>query len=262
MPEMTKYEPGTPCWIELATTDIEAAKKFYGDVLGWKEYEVGGEEVGGYTTPMIDGHRVAGMMTQMEEQKKMGVPPHWATYVSVTSADDTTKKVAGLGGTVILEPMDVMDIGRMAVFLDSEGAAICAWQPKQHQGSEIVNEPGTFTWSELYTKDPNKAKAFYSGLFGWKPETHEGPMNYTEWKVGDRSVGGMIEIAPEMGPMPPNWLTYFAVADTDDTAAKAKKAGGAMMMEPMDIPNVGRFAVIADPQGAVFAVIKTAMEHA
>jgi predicted enzyme related to lactoylglutathione lyase len=191
----------------------------------------------------------------------MGVPPHWNTYVCVTSADETAKKVAGLGGTVVLEPMDVLDVGRMSVILDAEGAAICTWEPKQHPGAAIVNEPGTFTWSELYTRDPDKARAFYTGLFGWNVETHAGEMEYTEWKVGDRSVGGMIKIAPEMGPMPPNWLTYFAVADTDDTVAKAKKAGGAAMMEPMDIPEVGRFAVLADPQGAVFAVIKMAASH-
>lgn len=201
------------------------------------------------------------MMTQMEEQKNMGVPPNWATYVSVASADDTAKKVAGLGGTVIVEPMDVMDFGRMAVFLDTEGAAICAWQANQHHGSEVVNEPGAFCWSELYAKDRDKAKAFYSGLFGWKPETHEGPMDYTEWKVGDRSVGGMIQITDEMGPIPPNWLTYFSVTDTDTATETAKKAGGSAMMGPMDIPDVGRFAILADGQGAVFAVIKMADAH-
>ena len=262
MPEMTKYDAGTPCWVELSTTDLEAAKKFYGSVLGWKDYSVGPEESGYYTMPERDGKPLAGMMTQMDGEKAMGVPPHWNTYVCVKSADDAAKKAAGLGAMVVVEPMDVMDVGRMAVFLDPEGAGICVWEPKAHQGAAIVNEPGTFTWSELYTKDPARATTFYTGLFGWKAHTNDGPMHYTEWKVGgDRSIGGMIEITAEMGPIPPNWLTYFAVADTDKAVEATTKAGGSAMMGPMDIPDVGRFAVLADGQGAVFAVIKTAGSH-
>jgi hypothetical protein len=198
------------------------------------------------------------MMTQMEGEKAMGVPPHWNTYVSVKSADDAAKNAASLGATVVVEPMDVMDVGRMAVFIDPEGAAISVWQPKAHQGAAIVNESGAFIWSELYTKDPAKATAFYTGLFGWNTHVDDGPMKYTELKVGDRSIGGMIEITAEMGPIPPNWLVYFAVDDTDTTIDAAKKAGGSAMMGPMDIPDVGRFAVLADDKGAVFAVIKTA----
>jgi uncharacterized protein len=256
MVEHSKYAPGTPCWIELATTDLDAAKKFYGDVLGWDDYEVGGEDTGFYTVPQRSGKRIAGMMTQQDAEKEMGVPPHWNSYVSVKSADDAAKKAAGLGGTVLVEPFDVMDLGRMAVFMDPQGAAICVWQPMSHHGAEVTQEQGTLCWNELHTTDADKAKAFYGDLFGWKAEVHGDPMPYTEWKVGDDTVGGMMEITPQMGPMPPNWLVYFAVTDTDDTAAKAKKAGGNVMAEPMDIPNVGRFSVIADPQGAVFAVIK------
>jgi uncharacterized protein len=258
MPEMTKYEPGTPCWIELSTTDMDASKKFYGAVLGWKDYSVGPEETGFYTMPERDGLPLAGMMTQMDGEKAMGVPPHWNTYISVKSADDTAKKAAGLGATVVVEPMDVMDVGRMAVLIDPEGAAICLWQPNTHPGSAIVNEPGTFIWSELYTKDPAKAETFYTGLFGWTTKVDDGPMKYTELKVKDRTFGGLMAITPEMGPIPPNWLVYFAVDDADAAIDAAKKAGGSAMMGPMDIPNVGRIAVLADAQGAVFAIIKTA----
>ncbi len=261
MPTMTKYEAGTPCWVDLSTTDLDAAKKFYSAVLGWKDYAEGPEETGHYTMPRIKDQNIAGMMAQGEDEKGMGVPPHWNTYVRVDSADAAAKKAKELGAMVVVEPMDVMDVGRMAVFLDPEGAGICVWQPNLHIGAGLVNESGAFTWSELYTKDPGAAKTFYSGLFGWKAETHEGPMNYTEWKVGERSIGGMIEIAPEMGPIPPNWLTYFAVDDADQAAEAATKAGGSTMMGPMDIPEVGRFAVLADGQGAVFAVIKMAETH-
>ena len=261
MATMTEYTPGTPCWIDLSTTDLDAAKKFYTAVLGWKDYEEGPEETGHYTMPKLKGESVAGMMTQMPDEKAMGVPPHWNTYVRVDSADDAAKKAKDLGAMVVVEPMDVMDVGRMAVFLDPEGAGICVWQPNQHKGAGVVNEPGAFCWSELYTKDLAAAKKFYTGLFGWKAETHEGGMAYTEWKVGDRTVGGMLEITPEMGPIPPNWLTYFAVNDTDAATEAAKKAGGSAMMGPMDIPDVGRFAVLADGQGAVFAVIKMGGTH-
>jgi len=262
MPEMTKYDAGTPCWVELSTPDLEAAKEFYGAVLGWNDFGVGPEDTGYYTMPERDGKPLAGMMTQMEGEKAMGVPPHWNTYVSVKSADDAAKKAAKLGATVVVEPMDVMDVGRMSVFLDTEGAAVCVWQPKAHQGAAIVNEPGAFIWSELYTKDPAKAIAFCTGLFGWNTHVDDDPMKYTELKVGDRSIGGMIEITAEMGPIPPNWLVYFAVDDTDATIDAAKKAGGSAMMGPMDIPDVGRFAILADGQGAVFAVIKTAGSQA
>ena len=257
MPTMSDYTPGTPCRIDLSTTDLDAAKKFYTAVLGWSDYDVSPEEAGFYTMPRMKDQSVAGMMTQSDDEKKMGVPPHWNTYVRVDSADDAAKKAKDLGAMVVVEPMDVMDVGRMAVFLDPEGAGICVWQPNQFPGAGIVNEPGAFIWSELYTKDLAAAKKFYSALFGWNTETNETLGNYTELKVGDRTFGGMMTITAEMGPIPPNWLIYFAVDDADAAVEAANKAGGSAMMGPMDIPKVGRIAVLADPQGAVFAVIKT-----
>jgi uncharacterized protein len=255
MSKVTKYQPGTPCWVELATTDLDSAKAFYSALLGWKDYSVGPPEAGYYTMPERDGLPIAGMSTQQDAERAAGVPPHWNTYISVESADATTKKVAGLGGTVVAEPFDVMDVGRMAVYLDPDGAAIAVWQPKVHVGAGVVNEVGAWGWSELYTRDVDQAIAFYGGLFGWG--TKRSP-EYTEWLVGDRSVGGMIEIRPEMGPVPPNWTTYFQIDDCDAAAATAKDKGGSVMMPPMDIPDIGRFAVVADAQGAVFAIIKTA----
>ncbi|MEX2031821.1 MAG: VOC family protein [Dehalococcoidia bacterium] len=259
MPTMTEYAPGTPCWVDLTTTDLEGAKKFYGAVLGWTDYEVGPEEAGYYTMPRLKDQSVAGMMTQMDEEKTMGVPPHWNTYVRVDSADDAAKKAKDLGATVVADPMDVMDVGRMAVFLDPEGAAICVWQPNQFPGAGLVNESGAFCWSELYVKDVEQAKTFYGGLFGWGAQTSPGPVEYTEWQVGGGSCAGMIRITDEMQGLPPNWLVYFAVDDVDAAIEEAKSAGGAVHMGPMDIPQVGRIAMIADPQGAVFAIIKMEM---
>jgi predicted enzyme related to lactoylglutathione lyase len=257
MSTVTKYEPGTPCWVELATPDLDAAKPFYTALFGW-DYAVGPEETAFYTMPQLAGQNVAGMMTQGEDEKAQGVPPMWRTYVSVKSADETMKKVAGLGGTVLMEPFDVMDVGRMAAFLDTENAMLAVWQPKEHVGAGIVNETGTFGWSELTTRDPDGAKKFYSGLFGWGTEDHP---DYYEWQVNDRAVGGMLPMTPEMGDMPPCWTTYFMVDDTDAIAKTVKAEGGAVFVEPRDIPDVGRFAVVADPQGAMFAIIKMAEGH-
>jgi predicted enzyme related to lactoylglutathione lyase len=257
MPEMTKYAPGTPCWAELATTDIDAARAFYGDVLGWSDFEVAGPEAGHYTTPKVNGKIAAGMAVQQDEEKKMGVPPHWNIYISVASADDAAKKAEGLGATVLVEPFDVMDLGRMAVLLDPVGAAISVWEPKETIGAQVVREPGAVSWFELDVKDTATAKAFYTSWLGWTTSEHTEPVAYTEWQLDGESVGGMLAVTPDMGDMPPMWAVFFEVPDPDAAAAKAKESGGQVFVEPMDVP-AGRFAVIADPQGAVFYVIRSA----
>ena len=259
MSEIGSYEPGTPCWVELATNDIGAAQNFYTGLFGW-DYEVAEPEAGNYVIPQVKGRAVAGMMTQGDEERAQGIPPHWRTYVSVTSADDTATRAKDLGGTVVMEAFDVMDLGRMCAILDLEGAFIAAWQPKAHFGAGIANEPATFCWNELNTRDPDRATAFYSSLFGWTAKAAEG-MDYTEWQLDGNSVGGLMAITPEMGDLPPNWLVYFACDDTDGACAKATQHGGAVFVPPTDIPP-GRFAVIADAQGAVFGVITMTEEAA
>jgi predicted enzyme related to lactoylglutathione lyase len=187
------------------------------------------------------------------------MPPFWMTYVNVDSADDTVTKVAANGGTVFMPPMDVMDAGRMAVFADPVGAVIGLWQPNQHTGAQVANEPGTYCWSELITTDLEASKAFYGAVFGWGAEEQGppgGPPVYTEWKLGGKSMGGMMLKSPEMpAEMPPSWGVYFAVADTDATVAKAQELGASVFMGPTDI-EPGRFAVLADNVGAVFNVLQ------
>ena len=204
--------------------------------------------------PRLNDATVAGMMTQGDQERAQGVPPMWRTYVSVASADDTAAKVAGLGGTVVAEPFDVLDVGRMAVFLDPEQALVAAAAP-QHVGAGIVDDPGAYCWSELITRDLAEPEVLH-GLFGWEADDTPG---YTEWKVDDRAVGGMLPITPEMGGMPPCWTTYFAVDDCDASADRDATGRGAR--RPRDIPDVGRFAVVADPQGAVFAIITMSPAH-
>lgn len=255
-----EHAPGTFCWIELATTDGPAAKKFYTDLFGWEANDnpMGPDMV--YTIFRINGKDVAASYQKGEEMAQ--VPTHWACYVCVSNADESAARAKSLGATIVQEPFDVMEHGRMAVIADPTGAHFCLWQPKQHQGVGIKNENNTLCWNELLTNDTEKAKDFYTKLFGWKSKTDTGsPFPYTEWINGEEHIGGMMQIQPDMGPMPPNWGLYFAVDDCDAMVQKATSLGARPYVPPTDIPNVGRFSVLADPQGAVFNVIQLAERH-
>jgi predicted enzyme related to lactoylglutathione lyase len=260
MTEFKSYPPGTFCWVDLGTTDGAAAKKFYGTLFGWSAEDMPAGPDMVYTMCNLKGKNVGALYEQGDDQRKAGVPPNWLSYVSVASADESTAKAKSLGGKVMKEPFDVMDVGRMSVLQDPTGATFALWQPRRHFGAQLANEPGTFTWNELLTHDPESAKKFYQGLFGWGVQSMEmgGPESYTIFQNGERGAGGMMRIAKEWGPVPPNWLVYFAVDDCDGTVKKAEKLGGQVRAQPMDIPEVGRFAPLGDPQGAGFAVIKLA----
>jgi len=250
--EFTAYAPGTPCWVDLASPDIEKSKAFYGALFGWDAI-VGGEDTGGYVMFRKGGKNVAGAMSIMME----GQPTVWTTYVAVADADETIDKVKKAGGTAFVEPMDVTDVGRMAVFADPTGAAIGLWQPRAHIGADLANEAGTFCWNELQTRDTAAAKSFYADVFGWGAHTSDmGAMSYTEWKLGDNTIGGMIDMPAEVpAEAPAYWLVYFAVDDCDASVAKATELGAAAFVPPMDI-EPGRFSVLADPTGAMFALIQ------
>jgi uncharacterized protein len=255
-----KFAPGDFCWAELATTDGPGAKKFYSDLFGWtaQDIPVGPGMI--YTMLKLDGKDVGALYEKGEMMKD--VPTHWATYVNVISADEIAAKAKSLGGTVMKEPFDVMDVGRMAVIIDPTGAAFCIWQAGTHSGFGIKGQPNTPCWFELLTNDTGKAADFYSKLLGWTPENHGGgPMEYTEWMLGGTAIGGMMQIAPHMGPMPPNWGMYFAVDDCDAAFQKATSLGGTSCLPPTDIEHVGRFAIVQDPQGAYFSIIKLNPRH-
>jgi hypothetical protein len=250
--EFERYEHGVPSWVDLGSSDLPKAKEFYRGLFGWNTPD-GPPEAGGYTVCDIGGKTVAGLGPNMNP----AAPPHWSTYVNVDSADDTIAKVEASGGVVFMPPMDVMEAGRMAVFADPAGAAIGLWQPNQHMGAQLVNEPGTYCWSELMTDDLAGAKAFYKAVFGWDAETQgpEGPGGYTEWKVGGKSIGGMMA-KPDVMPAgtPSFWGVYFAVADTDASVSRAQELGASVMMPATDI-EPGRFAVLSDPGGAMFNIL-------
>jgi predicted enzyme related to lactoylglutathione lyase len=240
------YEPGMFCWIELATSDAVAAKTFYTSLFGWSAKDMPIPD-GVYTMLQKNGHDL-GALYQTKE-----IPPNWATYIAVANADESAKKAADLGATIVAPPFDVMDIGRMSFLSDPQGATFAVWQGKKHIGATIRDESNTLCWNELMTSDIEAARDFYKGLFGWNLKVSA---EYTEVHVGERPAGGMMQMPPDMRGMPASWSPYFAVDDCDAAVAKAKSLGAQVYVSPTEIPTVGRFAVLADPQGAAFDVIK------
>jgi uncharacterized protein len=255
MSERTSYQSGTPSWVDHGSPDLDASVEFYSALFGWDVPESeNAEQTGGYRQAMKAGKPVGGMMPLMQE----GQPPAWTTYISVADADATAAKVSAAGGTVVAEPMDVMELGRMAIFADPGGAVFGVWQPGTFSGAGLVNEPGALSWNELNTRDPEAAKAFYGAVFGWDFEDNEmGEMGtYTSLKLGEAPVGGLLDMGARGVPeeVPAHWQVYFAVEDADATVEEAKRRGGSAMFGPMDI-EAGRFAILADPWGATFAAI-------
>jgi hypothetical protein len=199
--------------------------------------------------------RKNGKMVAAASSLQDGGHPSWTTYVCTPDAQESAKKVAEAGGQVMVQPFDVFNSGRMAIFQDAGGAFFAVWEPKEHQGAELANEPGSFCWTELTTRDVDKAKAFYPRVFGWGIKDNPG---YTEFTVNDRSIAGMLKMGDNFPPeVPPHWVVYFAVEDADATAAKAQELGG-RASPIMDSP-AGRFSIVNDPHGAVFAVIKVSI---
>jgi len=259
MTVLTQHAPGTFSWPELATTDQDGAKKFYGPLFGWtiKDFPMG--DAGVYTIFQKNGKDACALVTLNPEQLRMGIPPNWGAYVTVADADATAEKVKQLGGTVIAGPFDVMGtLGRMAVIQDPTGAFFSVWQAKDHIGASVLDEPGALTWTELMTNDPAKSKAFYTALIGWNAaDLPMGSMMYTLFNRPDgTNAGGMMTIAPEMGAIPPHWLSYFQTDDIDTITAKSTQLGGSTIVAPKPVPGVGRIAILADPQGAAFGLVE------
>jgi predicted enzyme related to lactoylglutathione lyase len=255
MGDRSSYPPGTFSWVDLATTDPADAKRFYGGLFGWGFNDVPTGN-GFYSMAQLGGRDAAAIGEQQPDERNQGIPPHWNSYVTVADADATAENAGALGGNVIVPAFDVLDVGRMSVVADPTGAVFSIWQPKTNIGAGVVNEPGALTWNELGTTDVEKAKAFYHELFDWSYEDMGGGA-YTVIRVGQRTNGGIRPQTEQEKGVPPNWLPYFAVASCDESAAGAGELGGNVLVPPMDVPvsdGQSRFAVIADPQGAVFAL--------
>lgn len=250
-----KYEPGVFCWVDLMARDMEAAKRWYSQLFGWEMTPT--DENMSYSNAMQGGEMVAGIGGMPDEMQKQGVPAVWSSYAYT---DDCAKLEAAArehGAKIIAPTMQVGEYGSMAVFMDPGGATVGLWQPGTHRGAGIVNKPNSLCWNELVTRDAAGSKAFYAKVFGWTYDAM--PMEDFEYaviKVGERPNGGIM---PMVGPMwegiPPHWMVYFAVANTDAMARKCEQLGGKIMVPPTDM-QVGRFSVLSDPQGAVFTVLQ------
>jgi uncharacterized protein len=252
MPAVSSHPPGSFCWIELATSDAAAARAFYTQLFGWTVNEIPMGEMGTYFIFQHGGRDCAAMF---QANPGDGIPPNWMSYIAVKDADASAAQAQTLGGQIIKGPFDVFDNGRMAVISDVQGAVFAVWQAKSHIGVGVRDESGTLCWNELQARDVDTAKTFYTALFPWRMK--ESP-EYTEWHLGENAVGGML---PSQAPpgVPSMWLPYFAVDDCDGAVERARSLGGHAIVPAMDIEHVGRFSVLADPQGAVFAVIRLAM---
>jgi predicted enzyme related to lactoylglutathione lyase len=267
MPDRDRYIAGVPCWVDTSQPDPAAAAEFYRGLFGWETEDVMPPDAPGqYFMARLRGRDVGAISSQQQP-----APPSWNTYVWVDSADDTAAKVRDAGGTVLAEPFDVMDSGRMAVFADPQGAVFSVWQAGAHKGSQIVNEHGSVNFNDLRTNDVEGAKAFYGAVFGWK-ELDMG--NFSAWTLpgyGDHleelnpgtrermgemgAPGGFIDVVASLGGTtgdePAHWGLTFAVDDAEATAKRAEELGGEVLVPPFDAPWV-RSTIIRDPQGATF----------
>jgi hypothetical protein len=253
------HAPGTFCWFELATTDQSATKEFYSALFNWTavDYPMGPDDA--YTMFKIEGLDVGAAYTMRPDQRAQGVPPNWMVYIASVNADQTAAKIAAAGGTVMAPPFNVNDVGRMAVIQDPTGAMFAIWQPITHIGTRRVDELNTVCWADLSTPDVPCAAKFYGDVFGWqvtagKDMSPAGPDDYGHIVSGTEFIGGMPPAAMRNPHAPPHWMIYIDVASCEDTTAKAKSLGAGVHMAPMKVAENRWMAVLADPQGAVFAL--------
>jgi predicted enzyme related to lactoylglutathione lyase len=253
MGEVSRHPSGTFCWMDLTTTDVAATKAFYSALYGWETEDIPAGGGASSTMCRLGGHAVAAMYEQPVEQGS-AEPPRWSSHISVDEVDAVAGKARDLGASVITEPFDAEDAGRISVIQDPTGAVVCLWQPKSSIGAELVNEPGTWTWNELATRDPEGARAFYGELFGWGcDELVEG--QYFSFTLGDLLIGSMRTMVNDPPQVPPNWMPYFVVAGCDEAAGQVRELGGRIVVPPTDIP-AGRFAVMTDSQGAASGLVE------
>jgi predicted enzyme related to lactoylglutathione lyase len=266
MSERDGYQPGVPCWIDTWQPDADAAVRFYTGLFGWAAEDTMPPGVPGkHFMCRLRGRDVAAVASRPEASP---TEPAWGTYVWADSAEDTAARAVDAGGSVVMEPFDALDGGRIALIADPAGAVLGVWQPGAHRGAQLVNEPGAWAMSELNTRDPEAAKAFYGAVFGWTTEAFDaGGSEITLWRVpgyvggtpqqpvSREVVGAMAPMDPDQFPddVTPHWSVNFWVADADVTAETAKNLGGTVVVEPHETPGF-RDAVLADPQGAVFSV--------
>jgi uncharacterized protein len=249
---MEKHMPGTPAWFDLMTDDLEKARAFYGELLGW-EFDVGPAESGHYTMCKVGGRNAAGMGQKPPDSPW---PAAWSVYFAVEDVEATCALVSEAGGQVAMPPMDVFGEGRLAFCMDPTGAAFGLWQGIRHHGAQVVEEPGAMAWCEVNTRDSAAAHKFYARVFRLEPKRLEDPnVEYYTLHSGPKAVAGVLQMTEQWAGIPPHWTNYFQVASTDQSAARATELGGTVKVPAFDTPY-GRIAVIADPQGVHFSIVQ------
>ncbi len=255
MYRVTKYPHGTFSWADNTSTNADAARTFYTDLFGWGKID---EPLGGgmfYTMFQHQGEHAAGFAAMMPDMQAQGIPSHWSNYVSVDDVDAMIEPIKANGGTILVEPMDIFDSGRMLILSDPTGAQLGLWQPKSHIGAGIVNTVGAMCWNELLTRDAESAKAFYSAILGWE---YYGDEHYIHITNRGRNNGGILQIDERHGELPPMWMVYFHVEDIDAAMKQVEALGGKVVTQKMEAPDTGWFTVIEDPAGAVFYIMQLA----
>ena len=258
MANIDKHPAGSFCWVELATTDQNAAKIFYTSLFGWTVDDSPMGPGDFYSMFRLSGRDTGAGYTMRKEQRAQGVPPNWMIYLAVENADQAASKAAQAGGTVLSPAFDVMDAGRMAVIQDPTGAIFSVWQPKNSKGIGISGD-NAFCWADLSTPNPDRASKFYADMFGWQlMKDEKDPSGYIHIKNGENFIGGIPPATHRNPNIPSHWLIYFQVADPEAATAKVAQLGGKILMPARKMENVGAWSIVADPQGAVFALFKSA----
>lgn len=261
MAHIDTYAPGTFCWFELATTDQNAAKSFYKALFGWEANDMPMGPGNVYSMFELDGRNTGAAYTLMPEMLAHGVPPHWGIYIAVSNVDASAAKAVEAGGALLKEPFDVFDVGRMAVVKDPTGAVFQLWQEKRPKSNGISGVPGTFCWADLNTQNVEAASNFYRAVLGWEIAPGENDSSgYLHIKNGETFIGGVPPTHMLPPNVPPHWMLYFYVTDVDPSSKQVVDLGGKVHMGPMTIEKVGRMSVVADPQGASFALF-TPLPH-
>ncbi len=257
MSDIDSYEQGRFCWIEIGTSDAATARHFYSDLFGWQARPGVSSPDWAYTLFSIRDKDVGGLYQLTPQQQGLGITSHWLCHIAVASVDASAEKALALGGEFVMDPVEAHEAGRVAVIRDPQGAVFAIWEARRHYGAQVMYEPNSFCWAELGTRDVAEAARFYTDLLGWKVVQSQNPgMEYTEFYSSGQPVGGMYGLPPETTDVRPYWLPYIMVDDCDREAGRAAGLGAGLAVAPNDIPNVGRFSVIRDPQGAYFAIIR------
>jgi predicted enzyme related to lactoylglutathione lyase len=254
MGERSSYPDGEPCWADVVTPDLDGALRFYQAVFGW-QFQSTAPEFRNYTMALVDGKPVAGIMPPSPGAET--TPATWNVYLASSDVEATAARAGQGGAKIVTGPLDIPGSGRMLAGLDPTGAVFGVWQPAGHPGAQLTEDPNTPLWAELHTRDGAAADAFYRSLFDYQQEQigDGAAFDYTVWSLGGRQVCGRMRQSPdEPAGIPPNWLVYFAVDDTDAAAERVTTGGGQATVGPFDSPQ-GRVAILTDPYGAVFAIL-------